>query len=491
MILTKRTILLLTFVTLTLTATAQTTPTARLDFEMDSVLRQSTVLLNSVTLKYQPAPSIGLSDVQLGEYEINRKTLLVPVPMPQLFNLIMPKKGGQGIKQIQLFLRPNDALKIKLKADGSVIFEGETAAYQQFLEENFLDKVYAYLPALGYKPTQPENQQVLRAMDSLQQVRQKRYDVLKASGNLDPTFDVFVQAMLAIEPYKMQYLVASKQNHSGGQLRLTDAQDQMLKRYTLDNFKLMPDDALLYHGYRDELKQYITIKTIEKFPLNAKPPFELSGQAIQYAYQISDELLRNYPRQREYLLTHWLDYATTRTNDTQTAPVLLADYRQRYPKSELIDHFDQTLSTKSKLVLGELAPDLSLRNRDGALVSLRSLIGKPVLLIFCYNLRQHELLLKPLEEKYGSRMTFLYLNVTPGISLETWQSVVSAKRTGVEQLYASEQEAEQLKNNYWGTMAYPFVIIDAAGKVTRRWIPQEFPDNATLQKEVKGMMGEK
>lgn len=466
------------------------TPTARLMFEIDTVYRKSTVLLNSLEIKYQPAPSIGLSDVQIGEYHINRTTLLVPVAKPQLFNLILPPMPGRSPKQVQLFVRPNDQLKIIVKADGNVAFEGETATYQQFLEDNFSEKIYAYLPALGYNATKPQNPQVLRGMDSLQQVRQKRYSTLKASG-INSEFDTFLQAILMIEPYKIQNLVAAKENHSGGQLRLTQAQDQALKRYTLDNFKILPDDALLYQGYRSELKQYVTIKTVEKHPLNATPPFELSSAGLQYAYQLTDELLRDYPRQREYLLTYWLDYATTLTNDTQTAPALLADYRLRYPKSELIVFFDQTLKAKSKLTLAELAPDFSLRNRDSIPVTLRSLMGKPVLLIFCYNLRQHELLMKPLEEKYGKRMTFLYVNVTPSISFESWRSVMSAPRVGVEQLYATEAETEQLKNNYWGTMAYPFVLLDAVGKVARRWIPQEFPDNKTLQKEVNGLMGVK
>ena len=295
--------------------------------------------------------------------------------------------------------------------------------------------------------------------------------------------------MLMIEPYKIQNLVEAKETYSVGQLSLTQAQDQTLKRRTLDNFKVLPDDALLYQGYRSELKQYVTIQTVEKYPLDAKPPFELKPEALQYAYQLSTELLRDHPRQREYLLTYWLDYATTLTNDTQTAPALLASYRQRYDKSTLNAYFDKTIAAKSKLVLGELAPEFTLRNRDSVEVALSSLKGKPVLVIFCYNLRQHELIMKPLEERYGNRMTFLYVNVTPNVSFESWKRIISPPRKGTEQLYATEQETEQLKNNYWGTMPYPFVLIDATGKVARRWIPQEFPDNKTLQKEVNGLMG--
>jgi len=464
--------------------------TARLTFEIDSVFKNDNIFLNSVQVKYEPAPSIGLSDVQLGEYQINRKTLLMPiVGEAQLVNLVLPRRQGAGFRQVQLFLRPDDQLKILLKADGSPAFEGPTAAYQQFLEDNFSEKIYAYLPALGYNPSKAKNPRVVQVMDSLQQARQKKYAILKNSTSIDPTFDTFVRAMLMIEPYKIQNLVEAKETYSVGQLRLTEAQDQTLRRRTLDNFKILPDDALLYQGYRSELKQYVTIQTVEKYPLNTAPPFELGPEALQYAYQLSDELLRDYPRQREYLLTYWLDYATTLTNDTKTAPALLTNYRQRYPQSTLNAYFDKTLAAKSKLVLGELAPDFILRNRDSVQVALSSMKGQPVLLLFCYNLRQHELIMKSLEERYGRRMVFLYVNVTPNVSFESWKRIISPPRPGTQQLYATEQEAEQLKSSYWGTMPYPFVLIDAAGKVARRWIPQEFPDNKTLQKEVNGLMG--
>ena len=485
-----------------LNAIAQQPQTAQLTFEVDSTYNTA---LNVLDVRYSPAPGIGLSDVQMQVYEVENRPMTFSVEQPRLFNLILtlnplakpnlPQIEWQeklAQQTIQLFVSPGDSLKIKVSANGQVAFEGKTASSQQFLTTYFSEKIYDYLPKMGYSPNKPQNPQVLKSMDSLQQVRQKVYNQLKENQEFKPSFDAFVQAMLLVEPYTIKRLVTAKESHSGGQYKLSAAQDETLKKITLDNFKLLPDDALLYKGYRDELKQFLIIKVVDKYPLKPTPAgFVLGAQALQYGFQISDELLKDYPRQREYMLTYWVDYATTLTNDDDIAPTLLAEYYRLYPQSDLNKHFAKTLITKSKLKLGEAAPDFTLPDRDNKPVALSSLQGKPVLLIFCYNLRQHELIMKPLEEKYGNRMTFLYVGATPNVSFESWQSIVSESRAGVQQLYANDQETERLKDSYWGTMPYPFVLLDAAGKVARRWIPQEFPDNKTLQKEVNGLMGEK
>ena len=113
--------------------------------------------------------------------------------------------------------------------------------------------------------------------------------------------------------------------------------------------------------------------------------------------------------------------------------------------------------------------------------------GKPVCIAFCFNLKQHELIFKPLEEAYRDRLTFVYLNVTPNTPFEDWKSTVQS-RPGVVHLWASDEEAQKLKDTYSTSMRYPFVLIDSQGKIVERWIPQEFPDNKTLQEELKGLI---
>lgn len=46
-----------------------------------------------------------------------------------------------------------------------------------------------------------------------------------------------------------------------------------------------------------------------------------------------------------------------------------------------------------------------------------------------------------------------------------------------------------LKAIYAIEPCFPFMVIVAAGRIVNRWIPQEFPDNPTLQKELRSVLG--
>lgn len=170
-----------------------------------------------------------------------------------------------------------------------------------------------------------------------------------------------------------------------------------------------------------------------------------------------------------------------------TARALLAKYEQTYPESALVPYFKRTIEAKEKMEVAALAPEFMLNDRDGNTVTLSSLRGKPVCIAFCYNLKQHENDFKPLEEKYRGRLNFVYLNVTPATTYEMWQPTTE-KRPGVLHLWASDDEAQMLKEAYASTMRYPFVLIDAQGKIVERWIPQEFPDNKPLQIELRDLI---
>jgi len=153
----------------------------------------------------------------------------------------------------------------------------------------------------------------------------------------------------------------------------------------------------------------------------------------------------------------------------------------------LINYFKQTIENKENLITGNPAPTFVLKNSDNQDITLSSLQGKPVCIAFCFNLKQHELIFKPLEQKYGARMTFVYLNITPNTDFALWKSTVEP-RPNVMHLWASEEANQQLRNSYLSTMRYPFVLIDAQGKLVERWIPQAFPDNPALKTELKALM---
>jgi hypothetical protein len=454
------------------------------------------VSLTTEQVHHHEAPSIGLTDMEffnIGYFDDTTKQWAMTefeLKEPQIVRLNINSPSIQRTQQRSnylLFISPNDKLIIKINADKTLAFEGTNTIYQETLRDYFRDNLYEYLPAFGYNPNKIDNSAILPKVDSLRQVREQRLRILKSQQPISEAFDSFVSATTNTEAYLTKLIVSDKKIREGQGVQLKLDQRREIENFTLQNFKILPDAALMSEPYRRELRNFIQIPVTQKYPTDSAKRFVLSGDAVQYAYQLSDEKLRAYPRQREYLLTHWLDYAVTFRSDMTAASTMLENYERAYPTSELLPYFKRTIIAKERMYVAQPAPNFTFKNEEGKDVSLSNLQGKPVCIAFCFNLKQHELIFKPLEEAYRDRMTFVYLNVTPNTSFELWQSTVQS-RPGVVHLWTSDDDAQKLRDTYATTMRYPFVLIDSQGKIVERWIPQEFPDNKTLQEELKGLI---
>ncbi|AEI46645.1 alkyl hydroperoxide reductase/ Thiol specific antioxidant/ Mal allergen [Runella slithyformis DSM 19594] len=457
------------------------------------------VSLTTEKIRHIEAPSIGLTDVEflnIGTVDDSTKRWAMTemeLKEPQLVRVNITNRRlvigykSQGSANRLLFISPNDSLTIMVNPDKTLAFSGRNAAYQEYLRDYFRENMYEYLPQFGYNPSQIDNSQILGKVDSLQRARQQGFQKLKGQYPVSEAFETYVAAVTNTEPYLLKLVVSDKKVRGSQGIQLKPDQRKEIQDLTLQNFKLLPDAALLSEAYRNELRNYIQIPVIQKYPSDSAKRYVLSPEAVQLAYQLSDEKLKDYPKQREYLLTHWLDYSITFRSDMKAARNLLAKYEQTYPASALNSYFKRTIAAKERMEAAQSAPEFMLKDRTGKTVTLSSLRGKPVCIAFCFNLKQHEYIFKPLEEKYRDRLTFVYLNVTPATPYELWQPTTE-NRPGVLHLWASDKDAQKIKDTYASTMRYPFVLIDSQGKIVERWIPQEFPDNKTLQAELSGLV---
>jgi AhpC/TSA family len=292
------------------------------------------------------------------------------------------------------------------------------------------------------------------------------------------------------DPYLVREIVASKTMRKESGTKLTKPQDDKLRDYTLKNFKILPDAALLSDGYRNELFNYAMIQVTNKYPVDSAKRWLLSGDALKFAYDFTNNYLNDHPNQRQYIHTRWLDYATSLLTSMTTAQELAANYRQQYPEAtDMNTYFETQITGKSKLETGDVAPTFKLKDKDGKEVSLNDLKGKKLCLTFCFNLKQHELTLKPTEEKYANDLTIVYVNLMSSVPIEYWQTNVAATRTGALYLYAGDDVVDKLKNDYLASNPYPFVLIDENSQIVKRWIPQEFPFNKTLLDDLKVFLG--
>lgn len=481
--------------------TAVLAQTAQITFKFPADSSNFTVNLTAEKVAYTPSPAIGLTPEQyfnVGSFEVkNQRTAMTEfeVKEPQIVNLdiapLFPKAMAWSSKSANfgslLYISPNDKLTIIVRPDGQISYEGTNAHYQTFLRDYFKSNFYDYLPLFGYKPTQIDNSAILPKVDSLKAARQKGLENLKSTQVVSQTFNTLINASTTTEDYLMKIIVSDKKIRESQGVQLKREQRQEIESLVLQNFRLLDDDALLSRAYRNELRTFLQIPVTQKYTPNADKGYILSQEAVQYAYQMSDEKLQSYPRHRAYMLTHWLDYAVTNQQDMSAAKALLVNYEKTYPSSELIGYFNNMITAKEKMYVAQPAPAFTFKNQEGQAVSLSSLSGKPVCIAFCFNLKQHEYNFKPLEEAYRDRMTFLYLNVTPNTPFDVWKTTV-ATRPGVVHLWASDEDTKVLRDTYVPTMQYPFVLIDAMGKIVQRWIPQEFPDNKTLQEELRNLV---
>ncbi len=457
------------------------------------------VSLTAEKVRYLDAPSIGLTDVEflnIGVFDDSTKQwakteFKLKEPQVVRLNIVNKRtvnayKSREGVNYL-LFISPDDKLTIGINPNKTLTFTGTNAHYQEYLRDYFRENMYDYLPQFGYNPSQIDNFHILTKVDSLQRTRQQRLQTLKRQQTVDESFETYVTAITNTEPYLLKLVVSDKKIRENQGVQLKPNQRKEIQELALQNFKIMPDAALLSEVYRNELRNFIQVPVIQKYPTDSAKRYVLSPEAVQMAYQLSSEELQSYPKQKEYLLTHWLNYSTTFRSNMSTARTLLTQYEQTYPESALVSYFRRTIEAKEKMKVASQAPEFRLKDRDGNTVALSSLRGKPVCIAFCYNLKQHENDFKPLEEKYRGRLNFIYLNITPATTYEMWQPTTE-KRPGVLHLWASDDDAQMLKESYASTMRYPFVLIDAQGKIVERWIPQEFPDNKPLQTELRDLI---
>lgn len=447
-----------------------------------------TVTLVLEDVHFHPNLGTGLADTKLDAVasvnfadKTSEKTV-IQLNEPKMMRL---QYSGSGVnKTWMLFLQPGDDLTINVAENADVTFTGKNANYQTFLKNYFLENQYQYLPVFGYKPSQIDNKSVVQQSDSLKKVRLDAFEKFKMANPVVPPFEAYVLATTATEPSLTRQLIQEKIMRRNRVAKLDASQRKELEDFTLTDFKIQPDDALLSQTYRDELRNWALIPSTRKFPLESATRYEISPDALKDVYAFSKEKLASYPKQKEYLATYWLNYAATAIPGIETAKTLLADYKATFPQSPYTEYISKLIQTKESLQPGSAIPDVTLLNADSTAVTVSSLQGKPVVIVFSFSIGQHEPGLKVLEDKYGDKVTFAYVSVAAGIPFSTWKKYVKTRPTA-KHLWASDENIDVLKDKYGIDIRYPFLVIDGAGKIVNRWIPQEFPANKTLEAELQ------
>lgn len=436
---------------------------------------------------FYPSLGIGLSDIEyetiatINFKDIQNDRVELSIKEPKMVRLQFVGNGRN--RTYMLFMQPGDNLVVMFSANNDVAFAGTNANYQVFLSTHFLENHYQYLPVFGYKPYAIESKTVVHQSDSLKNLRTAAYAKFKTEATPVPAFDAYVTATTFTEPLVIRNLMAERIMRKNKVTKLDPAQRKELEDLTLTDFKILSDDALLSKAYRDELRNWALIPSTRKFPLDENSRYEISPAALKDVFAYSKEKLASNPRQQEYLLTYWLNYAVTATPEVETGKTLLADFQSTFPQSPFIKYFSDLIKTKESLSPGQNLPELTMLGMDSTAVAV-STLKKPMVMVFAFSIGQHEPSLKVLEEKYKDKVTFAYVSVVPGLPFGTLKQYTK-DRADAKHYWVSDETIDLLKQRYAIDIRYPFLVTDASGKIVNRWIPQEFPTNKTLDADLQ------
>ncbi len=455
----------------------------KFDIEVEASVNGIITLLQE-DVEFYPNLGVGLVESRLmpiASMQLNtlhQKQVEAQIDRAKIFRL---RFNGDGInKTWMLFIQPGDVLKAYIGKNHEIEFSGTNAYYQDFLKTYFLENQYQYLPVFGYKPQEINNQMVIVQSDSLTQLRLSALAAFKKSNKPVIAFEEYVLATTMAEPLELYRQIQEKIMRKNRALRLDSLQRHALEDNTLANFKLMNDHALLSHAYRSELRNWISIPSLRKFPLNNDSRYEISPDALKDLYSNSEAKMAGKPNQMEYLLTYWLNYAVNSLPTLEPAKELLAKYQRTFPNSTSKGYLAKQVETKAKMVPGAKLPDIELLKMDGSKVKFSDFKQKPLVLVFAYSIGQHEPDLRKMEEKFNGKVQFAYISVIPGMNLETLNKILKDRPTAIH-LLATDKARQFLEENFAIGIRYPFMVVGVDGKIVERWIPQEFPNNNSLQ----------
>jgi thiol-disulfide isomerase/thioredoxin len=198
----------------------------------------------------------------------------------------------------------------------------------------------------------------------------------------------------------------------------------------------------------------------------------------------ADSILKNEQLRELVMLKGLLElYNNPSYNPEELLAVIsAAKENSKFPENRVVA--GNMISVLTKLKPGYEAPEFTLLNLDQEELSLRSLLGKPVVLCFwttyCEGCLSEMDLIGPLFDAYGEKIHFISISADKYFSKMLY--FINLKKDWVWTFVNIGDQSDVLKD--YDVRTYPlFVLIDREGKIYK--YPAEQPSNgleADLQK---------
>jgi thiol-disulfide isomerase/thioredoxin len=170
----------------------------------------------------------------------------------------------------------------------------------------------------------------------------------------------------------------------------------------------------------------------------------------------------------DYELTSFLKRVIMQNKiDKNIMDDLIRDYKTTCTNKEYISIINNTYNQVQKLGKGKPAPEFSLKDKDGKVISLTDLKGKIVYIDFwatwCGPCRAEMPDAKKLEEEFKDK-DVVFLNINVEDNIELWNKYLVKNNDGIN-VFADGEQTKKLKEDYAFDGIPRYVLIDRNGKL--------------------------
>ena len=371
-----------------------------------------------------------------------------------------PATFYHGDEITEMYLTPGDQLRLTLDTkqfDETVVYEGKGAIINNYLAQ----KVFQ-IPSMSGMEYKMAEMEFTQRIDS---------NHIKEMGFLANYFgnekidDAAVNAFLTYEKNNLQY--------SWAETRMTYP---LFYQY----LNKLDHPPVLSSGYYDFLTQLVIFNP-DAIHTMAYDDFlsAFVSREIKDSWQVDTTQKYLYVKEKfidtkldgpikEFILAEWSYNALTDNGDLEKGKELTAKIISEFPDSKFIPMLQRTIASTALLQAGNAAPDFSLPDMDGKMVSLSDFSGNIVYLdiwaSWCGPCRSEIPHAKKLEEELKDSGV-VFLGVSIDEDEKAWKKLIKDKDIPGMQLISKGSFDSDIAQKYNVTGIPHYIIIGADGKI--------------------------
>lgn len=371
-----------------------------------------------------------------------------------------PATFYHGDEITEMYLTPGDQLRLTLDTkhfDETVVYAGKGALINNYMAQKVLHN-----PSMSGMEFKMSEMEFAHRIDSNHIVE---LSFLANYFSNEKMSDDVVNAFLTYEENNLQYSWAETKMSYPVFYQYLNKLDQppaLSSAYYdfLNELVIYNPDAIRTMAYTDFLSAFVSREIKVSWEADTTQKYlHVKGKFIDTKL---DGAIK------EFILAEWAYNALTDNGDLVKGKELTAKISSEFPDSKFIPMLQSTIASTASLQAGNAAPDFSLPDMDGKMVSLSDFIGKVVYLdiwaSWCGPCRTEIPYAKKLEEEF-KESGVVFLGVSIDEDEKAWKKIIKDKGIPGIQLISKGSFDSDIAQLYNVTGIPHYIIIGADGKI--------------------------